>query len=193
MYFLANLNQVKGENNLAQYENVLSSVERAAFARADDIWPGFTPGGMMPGANQFGVGPLRKNDMSGDTSDATPSGSYSFDHVATSTGWADLFNFTVRDNTLIAIAGFAFQDPTLNISQIRIEIGDRRFPIWDLNIARSFENFALILKEDEGAELIAAARERVLLRGYWETTGNQRVTPIGLNLYRNLNAVLQEV
>jgi hypothetical protein len=192
MYFLADLNQVKGENNMAPFESVMSAVEQAAFDRAKDIWPGFEPGGMMPGAKQFGVGPLRKNDMSADTSDSAPSGSYSFDHAVSSTGWADLFNFTVRDNTIIALAGFAFQDPTLNVSQLRVEVGDRSFPIWDLNIARSFANFALILKEDAGAELIAAARERVLVRGYWESTGNQRVTPIGLHLYRNLNAVLTE-
>ncbi len=190
--FFADFNEVKGENNQPAFESVLTDLQSAAFARASEIWQGFSPGGMMPGADQFGVGPLRKNDMSKDTSDSVPSGSYSFDHVATSTGWADLFNFTVRDNTIIALAGFAFQDPVLNVTQLRMVVGDRSFPIWDLNEARSFNNFALILKIDQGAEVIAQARENVLIRGYWETTGNQRVVPIGLHLFRNLNAVLQE-
>lgn len=191
-YILAEYEQVKGEGQYPSYEDVISAVEQAAFQRAQDIWPGFEPGGVMPGAGQFGIGPLRKNDMSNDTTDSTPSGSYTFQKTISATGWQDLFNFTVRDNTLLAFAGFKFIEPTLRIIQMRIEIGDRRFPIWDLQEALSYDKFSIVLKEDQGAELIAPPRDRVLVRGYAISTGTQTVVPLGLHLFRNLAAVLTE-
>jgi hypothetical protein len=192
-FIIAEAEKVKGEGQYPEYEKVLRSVQNAAYNRGAEIWNGFQPGGMMPGANQYGVGPLRKNDMANDTSDSTPSGSYSFNKTFTTTGWQDLFNFTIRDNTIQAYAGLRFSDAVLHVSQLRVEIEDRRFPIWDIQEAFSYDKFSVVLKEDEGAELIAEPRERVLIRGYVETTGSQRIVPIGLHLFRNLNAVLTEV
>ena len=191
-YIIAELAKVKGEGQYPEYEDVLKAVQDAAYQRASDIWEGYEPGGLMPGPRQYGVGPLRKNDMARDTTDSTPSGSYSFTKTLAATGWQDLLNYTVRDNMIHAFAGFSFTDQTLRVTQLRVEIGDRRFPIWDIQEAQLYDRFALVLKEDEAKELIANPQERVLVRIYAESTGNQRVVPIGLSLFKTANLVLTE-
>lgn len=191
-FIWAPMKKVKGEGQYPEYEDVLKAVQDAALARAGEVWEGYSQGGLMPGAREFGIGPLRKNDMASDTSDSTPSGSYSFTKAIAATAWQDIFNYTVRDNMIHAFAGFAFTDLSLRVSQIRIEIGDKRFPIWDLQEAQLYDRFALILKQDEGKELIANPQERVLVRIYAESTGDQRVVPLGLSLFRTANLVLTE-
>jgi len=167
-------------------------VQNAALARAGEIWEGYEQGGLMPGPREYGIGPMRKNDMAGNTTDSTPSGSYSFTKTITATGWQDIFNYTVRDNMIHAFAGFNVQEDTLRIRQLRIEIGDRRFPIWDMNEAQMYDRFGIILKQDEGKELIANPQERVLIRIYADATGNQTVVPIGFSLFKTANLVLTE-
>lgn len=192
-FFVAQRDLVKGDNGFPEFVASLRGLQSAAFKRANDIWPGFQPGGVFPGPLKYGLGPLRKNDMAGDTTDSTPSGSYSFSKTFTATAWGDIFRYTVRANTIHAFAGFAFPDPILRTIQIRMEIGDRLYPIWDLQEAQSFKGgFAMIFKQDEATELIAEPINRVLVRLYQEVTGPQRVVPLGLHLYRNLNAVLSE-
>ncbi len=192
VYIVAPLRDVKGENSFAPYVDVLKAVEERAIERAKEIWPGYEAGGILPGAQQFGVGPLRKNDMAGDTSDSAASGSYSFANTVTTTGWADLFNYNIRDSEVHGFAGFIILEPTQHIWQLRLQVGDRRFPIWDISVAREFESHAFVLKEDEGGELIAAPGESVLIRGYWGTTGTNTVIPVGLNLFRDLSRMLDE-
>lgn len=191
-YFITDLKDI-GFDGHPEFRAVLSDLQLTAFDRAAKIWEGYTPGGITPGAKQFGVGPLRKNDMAGDTTDSTPSGSYTFNKTLASTGWVDLFNYTVRDQMLQGFGGFAFTDDVLRVTQLRMEIQDRRFPVWDLQLAQGWRNFGLVFKTDENKELIAEPGNRVLIRGYVESTGPQRVVPIGFQLYKNLNLVLTEV
>ena len=193
-YFAASLDQIRGPNAWPEFQSVLASVEAAAFARARAVWPGWQPGGIFPGPRKFGVGPLRKNDMAGDTTDSTPSGSYNFNVPSAAAGaWRDVFRYTVRDDTIHAIAGFAFTDDVLRFSQLRFEVESRLYPIQDIQFAQNLTKFNLVLKLDAGSELIAEPKQRVLIRGFQLNTGVQRVVPIGLHLYRNLNAVLTEV
>lgn len=191
-FIWAPLKKTKGEGQYPEYEDVLRAVQDQAFARAEEIWEGFSRGGLMPASKEFGVGPLRKNDMAGDTTDSAASGSYTFEKNIIATGWQDIFNYNIRDNMIHAFAGLAFTDQTLRISQIRVEIGDTRFPIWDIQEAQLYDRFALILKQDEGKELIANPQDRVLIRIYAESTGVQRVVPLGLSLFRTANLVLTE-
>lgn len=192
MYFIAQSNLVKGENNFPSYESVLSAVQDAVKKRAEEVWTGYSAGGMTPGNKQFGMAPLRKNDMSGDTTDAAKSGTYTFAKTATTTGWADLFNYTVRASNVHGFAGFQFLGPTLPIWQIRLEIGDRKYPILDIQDAKTFGVLSFVLNEDEGGELVAGPGETVLVRGYWGETGTVPVKPLGLMAYRELARMLVE-
>ncbi len=192
-YIIAPTSQVIGDNGQSPYLNVIGAVEAAVIQRASEIWDGWESGGLTPGPNQYGIAPLRMNDMAVDTTAAAASSSYSFDKAASSVGWADLYNFNVRDDMILGLAGISIDDPTLRVWQTRIEVGDKRLPVIDLQTAHSFDRSSFILKQDVGKELIAGPRDRFVIRGYWGTTGTNRVTPLGIMAYRNLSDMLTEL
>ncbi len=191
-FVIAPLTEVKSLNNWEEYIASLKALQAAAFARASALFNGATPGGLIPGDKQFGIGPFRKNDMAVDTADTTPSGTYTFRKNITSTGWQDIFNYTVRANMVHAFAGLLVSDNVLNITQFRMEIGSKRFPIWDIQEAQRYDKFAILLKEDVNGELVADQRTRMLVRIYAETIGFQRVVPLGFQIFRVADIVLTE-
>ncbi|GEM_PF-5341290 len=191
-FVIAPLSDVKGINNYPEYIEALKALEAAAFIRADKQWSGVSVGGLLPQSGQFGIGPLRKNDMAADTSDNTPSGSYTFRKNFTATGWGDIFRYTVRNDYIQAFAGWLISDDVLRILQFRIEIGSNLFPIWDIQEAQRMNRFAIILKQDEGGELVADPKTRVLMRVYIESTGFQRVVPLGFSMFRRSDLILTE-
>ena len=191
-YIIAPLESVKGPNSLPEFNEARRETASAARARASQLWTGFIDGGLLPSPRQYGVGPLRKNDMAGDTTDSVTSGSYSFRSNKTATGWQDIFNYTVRDDEIHAFDGFGFSEPTLRMTQIRFQFGERRFPIFDLQEAQLYERFAILLKTDQGKPLVVDPGTSILMRGFFETIGQQRVIPLGLNVFKRVDILLDE-
>lgn len=191
-YIIAPLNLVKGENNYSEYNDVLKAVQDKAVDRAKEIWNGYSQGGLTPGDKEFGIGPHRMNEMASDVTATTLSGSYTFRKAYTAGAWRPIFSYTTRKDIMHAFAGFQFTDETLLFSQIRFEVGDRIFPILDIQQAHAYPSFSLVLKEDSGKELIADPETRVLVRGYCETTGTQRIVPLGFQLFKRKDLVITE-
>lgn len=191
-FVIAPLSDVKGLNGYPEFRAAMAAAEKAALERANVLWPGELGGGIVPGQNQFGIGPLRKNDMAGDTTDSTISGSYTFRKNYTALGWTDALRYTVRNDMINAFVGFLVTDDVLRLSHFRMEIGQRLFPIWDVQAAQIYSRFAIVLKVDAGAELVADPKTRVLLRTYVESTGFQRVIPLGFQLFRRPDLVISE-
>ncbi len=192
-YVLAPLDDVKGLNNYPEYIEALRALQEAAIARGQSIWDGYTFGGVNPKANQFGMVPLRMNEMAKDVSSSTASGSYSFRKNFSGTGWKDIFNYSTRKDTIHAFAGFAVTDEALRLSQFRMQISETLYPIIDIQEANAWKAFALIIKQDVGAELVVQEEKTMLLRGYVETVGYQRVVPIGFMLYKRKDLVITEI
>ena len=147
---------------------------------------------MLPGENQFGICPLRQNEMANDVSATTLSGSYTYRKNVTATGWRSMFNYSTRKDVLHAFAGFKITDEILRILQFRFEIGDRLYPILDVQEAKDWGSFAILIKEDAGSELIAEPEKRVLIRAYFDTTGFQTLVPLGFQLYKRKDLVITE-
>jgi len=191
-YIIAPLDKVKGENNHPAFEEVLKAVQDAAIEHAKEIWSGYTQGGLYPADGEFGICPLRANEMASDVSITTLSSTYSFRKNFASTGWHRIFNYSTRKDVIHAFAGFAFTDETLRFLQLRFELGDRLYPIIDIQEAMGWGGFAILFKEDAGKELISSEESRVLVRGYVEATGYQRVVPLGVQLYKRKDMVITE-
>jgi len=192
-YIIAPLDKVKGENAFPEYADVLKSVQDAAITRAKTIWPGYNQGGLYPGDKEFGVCPLRANEMATDVSSTTLSGTYSFrKNIATANVWRNIFSYTTRKDVIHAFAGFAITDEILRLLQLRFEVKDRLYPIIDVQEAQGWGSFAILFKEDAGKELIADEETRVLVKGYFESTGYQRIVPLGFQLYKRKDLVITE-
>ena len=191
-YIIAPLDKVKGEGAYPEFADVLKSVQDAAIARAKDIWKGFTQGGMYPGDNEFGICPLRAREMATNVTSSTLSGTYSFRKNFAATAWRTIFNYTVRQDVIHAFAGFMITDEVLRFLELRMEFGDRKYPILDIQEAKGWGAFAILFKEDVGKELIAQEESSVYLRGYVESTGYQTVVPLGFQLYKRKDLVISE-
>lgn len=191
-FIIAPLDKVKGENAYPEYVDVLKSVQDAGVNRAKEVWKGFTQGGLYPGDNEFGICPLRPNEMAHNVSSTTLSGTYSFRKNLATTGWRTLFDYTVREDIIHAFAGFMVTDEVLRLLQFRFEFGDRKYPILDIQEAKGWGNFAILFKEDVGKELISSESTSVYVRGYVESTGYQTVVPLGFQLYKRKDLVITE-
>ncbi|MDI6860218.1 MAG: hypothetical protein QMC85_06960 [Methanocellales archaeon] len=187
-YIIAPLDKVKVD--YSEFMAVMRQVERVAIARAVEIWPGFSLGGLIPGDKEFGIGNILPKDVLG-------AGIYSWTQSFASPGsWTNIFSYSVPEDEIHAFAGFAISDPTLIFNQIRLEISDKKYPIWEIEEANLYEKaFAIIIKADPGDELVAQQETSVLLKGYQErgTKGyEQRVIPIGINVYKRKDLVIKE-
>jgi len=191
-YVIAPLDKVKGEGAYPEYEDVLKAVQDAAINRAKEVWSGFTFGGLYPGDKEFGICPLRAREMAHDVTATTASGTYSFRKNLATTAWHTIFDYTTRKDILHAFAGFAITDETLRILELRMEVSDKKYPIIDIQEAKGWGGFAILFKEDQGAELIAEPETSIYLRGYVEAAGYQNVVPLGFQLYKRKDLVISE-
>lgn len=191
-YVIAPWKQVFGNEQRPEYIQMLKDLQNSAIARAQDVWKGYTFGGLYPKDMQFGICPLRQREMAHDVSSTTLSGSYSFRKNLGTTGWHTLFDYSVRKDIIHAFAGFSITDEILRILELRFEFGDRKYPIMDIQEAKGWGGFAILFKEDAGKELIAENETSVYVRGYVEATGYQTITPLGFQLYRRKDLVINE-
>ena len=188
---IAPLNDVQGLNSYPEFVSAMNEAYTMGVNLAKSRWGQDGPA-LVPGPNQFGICTPRKNDMANDVTDNTPSGSYRWTRSATATGWADLFRFTSRKDMIHAFVGFLFSNDVFRILQLRMELGSRLFPVWDLAAAKRYDKFAVIFRTDEMGSLVVDQSSRVLIRGYWETIGQVEVVPLGFELYRRSDMVNQE-
>jgi len=192
-YIIGPLRLIKGEHDFPEFLQVMRDLQGAAIARAEQIWsPGYKFGGINPKDGQFGIAPLRAREMAHDVSATTLSGTYSFRKNLGATAWHSIFDYTTRKDVLHAFAGFAITDAALNLLELRWQIGDRIYPIMDIQEAKSWGNFALIVKQDMGDQLIAEPETSVYVRAYVETVGWQNIVPLGFQLYKRKDLIISE-
>ena len=191
-YVIAPLSKVKGEGAYPEYVDVMKAVQDAAISRAKEIWKGYSQGGIYPGENEFGITPFRAREMANDVTATTLSGTYSFRKNLGTTGWHTLFNYNVRTDLIHAFAGFMITDEVLRLLELRFELGDRKYPIIDVQEAKGWGSFAILFKEDAGKELISQEETSVYVRGYVEATGYQNIVPLGFMLYKRKDLVISE-
>lgn len=135
--------------------------------RAKEVWSGYNYGGMFPQGKQFGVTTLLPKFMLG-------SGTASFRQEFTSTGWQDIFNRTMDEDVIVGGMGFAIPDPSVNITELRMEIEDTKYPRVNIEELQCYKQPAVVFKQGWRCE----EEQSFLLKGNVESTGYQRVVPI---------------
>lgn len=180
-YLIAPLQKVRS-GEFPEFQQAMASLEAAARQRAAAIFSGFTPGGVLPGDGSFGQANLLPKKVLG-------AGTFTWVQTFRAPGsFTNIFSYTVPNDEIHAYAGFIIPDPLI-FSQFRMQVSDRIYPILEVEEARAFKDgFAIVLKQDSGAETVVEEKKIFTLQGYQErgTSGNsQRVIPIGFALYIN--------
>ena len=184
-YFVAPLKAVK--TSFPEFAQAMASLENAVRARAESVWPGYTFGGLQPGANQYGLANLLPRHMS------IPRGfgSWSFLQKFTAPGsWQNIYSYTVPTDQVHGLAGISLVGATNPFTALRLQISDTVLPIFEIEESRGWDptsGNSLIIKTDQGKELVAQEKVTILLKGFQDrnTSGfNVRTVPIGVMAYR---------
>ena len=180
-YEIAPLKRVR--TDFPEFRATLLAVQNDLIARAQQIWSGYTFGGISPSAGQFGLANIAPRHMS------IPRGfgTWSFIQAFTTPGsWVNIFSYTVPSNQIHGYAGFGFYAPDLIFNALRIQVSDTIYPIIEIEEAQGYFNsqdgMALILKSDAGEEYIVPELVAMQMKGWQErrTSGwNIRTVPIG--------------
>lgn len=176
--------ELKEIKNLPEFQRGFDALVETAKRRATEVWSGYTYGGMFPGEKQFGMTSALPKFF-GSSTTALKHFRQNFAH----TGWQDIFNLTVEEDIIIGMMGISIPTPTVNITELRAEISDRKYPRVNIEEMKNYDKPAVIFKQG----LIGVEEEAFKLRGYIESTGYQRVVPIGsFVLFKNKNDVITE-
>jgi len=160
-------------------------LKTGAIDRAAKLWPGFTYGGLFPGVKQFGITTALPKFFKGFAGVTLAT----FRQNITATGWQTIFDMTVEEDIILGGMGFGISQPTTNLTEIRLEIGDKKYPRINLEEANVWKAFAVILRQG----WIAEQETPFKLRGYFEATGYQRIVPINsFTLYKRKDLVITE-
>ena len=183
-YEVAPLQRVR--TDFPEFRAGLVALQNGLIARAQQIWPGYTFGGISPGPGQYGIANLAPRHLS------VPRGfgSWSFLQKFTGPGsWQNVFSYTVPDDQIHGFAGFAFFAPDLIFNALRVQVADTTYPIVEIEEAQTFfaDGMALLIKADAGEEYIVPEKVSFILKAFQErnTSGwNIRVIPIGQMIFR---------
>lgn len=179
-YVITELNKLRKE--YPNFAMGATDLQKKAIDRATAIWSGYTYGGMFPKDKQFGITTLLPRFLLG-------AGTVTFRQNQSSTGWQDIYNRTLDEDVIIAAQGWAIPDPSINITELRMEIGDTKYPRVNIEEMQSYSQPAVVFKQG----FIVEEEKSLLLRGYVESAGYQRVVPVnGFALYKKKELVISE-
>lgn len=109
----------------------------------------------------------------------------------TSTGHQTLLTGSAAGNTIpedfkVGLIGFAFPNKQMNISEIKFQIGDRKYGRIDLEELHLYDKPALVFEEG----FIIDEETSFELYGYVEHADYQRIVPLGFCCFKVIDKVL---
>src|SRR3990167_1140401 len=104
-FLIAPARLVKGENQYDEFRAAYKAAVDKGMKVANDYWPGFTFGGVIPGPQEYGMTAFLPNQMYG-------GGTATFMKRYGSAGsWCNIFSYTVPQDQIHVFVGMAFTDP----------------------------------------------------------------------------------
>lgn len=182
----------KVKSYFPEYQRMMASLHSGLVAKAVADWAPKTFGGMAPNSAQFGettiIPALFRNDAQ--TAAGTTTQMATWKQWLGTTGNRTIMSGAntgqIYEDYKIGLAGIAFLDKSINISEVRFQISDRKIGRINIEEAFAYENPAvifedgLILDEETGFDLYA----------YVLSTGYQKIMPIGFQLNRVPNKLM---
>jgi len=164
-----------------KFQSLLKAARDDLIANAKASWPNLEFGGMTPRAGQFGestIMPELFQDISGNTMVTWNQWLNATGHQTIMRGAAS--GGRIYEDYKVALVGIAFLDKAIRLSEIRMQISDRKLPRVNIEEAMAYEKPAVvfedyfILDEETGFDLYA----------YVLSQGPQRIKLIGTQVNR---------
>ena len=178
-FVICDYDKVKEE--FPEFDETMRKLEEELIRKAEADWAPLKYGGVKPKAGQFGKSTIMPQLFKGMAGTMLTT----WDQWFTATGSQLILAGVGTGNTIpedfkVGLVGIAFLDPVVRVSEIKMQIGDKKLP--RINIEEAFcyrrpcivfeEGF--ILDEETGFELY----------GYVLSQGPQRIKLIGVQVNR---------
>jgi hypothetical protein len=178
-YVICEYDKVKAE--FPEFRAVMQALEDSLIAKASADWAPLSYGGIAPLAGQFGkttVMPQLFADNAGNRLTT-------WEQTFTSTGSQTIMTGVesggiIPEDFKVGLVGLAFLDKALRISEIKMQISDKKLPRMNIEEAFLFNKPAIIFEEG----FILDEKTSFDLYGYVLSRGIQRIKLIGLQVNR---------
>jgi len=177
----------KVKEGFPEFKRTLESLESSLRAKCAADWSPKTFGKLTPSAGQFGettiLPPLfRDMAMSTASSGQMVTWNQELEDLGSQTIMTGSSGAagTILEDYKVGLAGLAFLDKSIRVSEIKMQISDRKLPRMNIEEAFAYNKPAIvfeegyILDEETGFELVAYVLSR----------GPQRIKPLGLQMVR---------
>jgi len=178
-YVICEYDKVKAE--FPEFRAVMQALEDSLIAKASADWSPLSFGGIAPLAGQFGkttVMPQLFADNAGNRLTT-------WEQTFTSTGAQTIMTGVesggiIPEDFKVGLVGLAFLDKALRISEIKMQISDKKLPRMNIEEAFLYNKPAIIFEEG----FILDEKTSFDLYGYVLSRGIQRIKLIGLQVNR---------
>jgi len=178
-YVICEYDKVKAE--FPEFRAVMQALEDSLIAKASADWAPLSYGGIAPLAGQFGkttVMPQLFADNAGNRLT-------SWEQTFTATGSQTIMTGVesggiIPEDFKVGLVGLAFLDKALKISEIKMQISDKKLPRMNIEEAFLYNKPAIIFEEG----FILDEKTSFDLYGYVLSQGIQRIKLIGLQVNR---------
>ena len=168
-----------------EYSSMMASLEQALRLKADADWSPLTYGGIKPMAGQYGKTTIMPEMFVGFGGFGVGTQLISWEQQLTSLAHNVLIEGnntggSIPEDFKMGFAGLAFLDKSIKVSEIKLQIGDKKLPRINLEEARAYNEPCVIFENG----FIADEETGFELKGYVESLGYQRIKLIGMQLNR---------
>jgi len=167
---------------MPEFASAMEKLRNDLIAKASADWDPLTFGGMAPTSNQFGESTIIPSLFRGMAAAYQP--------LVT---WYQVFNGTghqtimsgantgvIYEDYKVGVAGLVFLSKAIRISEIRMQIGDRKIPRMNIEEAMAYNKPAIVFEQP----FILDEEEAFDLYAYVLTRGEQRIKLLGLQVNR---------
>jgi hypothetical protein len=182
-FAICEYSKVKAE--FSEYSDMMASLENSLRLKADADWAPLNYGGIWPKSGQYGKTTVMPEMFVGFGGYGTGSQLVSWSQLFTGTGDNVLIEGrstggSIPEDFKLGLAGIAFLDKAIKVSEIKLQIGDKKLPRINLEEARAYNQPCVIFENG----FIADEETGFELKGYVECRGYQRIKLIGMQLNR---------
>jgi hypothetical protein len=175
----------KVKSEFPEYRDMMANLEQSLRLKADADWAPLRYGGTKPMAGEYGKTTIMPEMFVGYGGFGVGTNLVTWNQNLTGTGSRVLIEGNTAGGTIpedfkVGLCGIAFLDKAIKITEIKMQIGDKKLPRINLEEARVYNKPAVVfengfvLDEEAGFELL----------GYVECRGYQRIKLLGMQLNR---------
>ncbi len=182
-YVICEYSKVK--EDFPGFSDMMASLEISLRDKATADWAPLTYGGIKPMAGQYGKTTVMPEMFVGFGGINVGTQLVTWEQLFTATGNNVLIEGngtggSIPEDFKLGFAGIAFLDKAIKVSEIKLQIGDKKLPRINVEEARAYQQPCIIFENG----FIADEETGFELLGYVECRGYQRIKLIGMQLNR---------